>query len=771
MADARKSKKESVASDQAGAQAAPAAQTAPATAAAPEGAGAGSPGTPATPATPPTPYDDIERIVAGHHHDPHSVLGAHVTEQGLVIRVLRPFATTVTLHTAAGDIPMAHEHEGVWVAHLPEHASVIDYRLAVAYGGEAIPADDPYHYLPTVGEMDLHLIREGRHELIWEVMGAHVRTFTTDLGPVTGVSFAVWAPNARGVRVVGDFNGWDGRATPMRSLGSSGIWELFIPHVNEGVRYKYEIAGQDGVHRTKADPYALRTEVPPSTASIVWQSRYEWGDSEWLAQRDAHNPHTGPMSTYEVHLGSWRPGLSYRDLARELVAYVTEHRFTHVELLPVMEHPYAPSWGYQVTGYWAPTSRFGNPDDFKFLVDSLHQAGIGVILDWVPAHFPKDEWALARFDGTPLFEHPDPRKGEHPDWGTLVFDFGRNEVRNFLVANAVYWCQEFHADGLRVDAVASMLYLDYSREDGQWVPNEFGGRENLDAVRFLQEMNATVYRRCPGVVTIAEESTSWPGVTKPTDAGGLGFGMKWNMGWMHDTLEYIKHEPIHRKFHHNDLTFSLVYQWSENFLLPISHDEVVHGKGSLVERSPGDYWQKQATLRAYLGFMWAHPGKKLLFMGSEFGQWSEWSDERGLDWWLAGWDDHRGISTCVSDLNALYRSTPALWDLDFSPDGFEWIVSDAAEDNTIAWLRKDSHGGVLAAVSNFSPVVREGYRIGLPFAGTWREVLNTDSSVYGGGTNVGNYGGVHAEQGGHHGRPASACITVPPLATVWFKPE
>ena len=718
-----------------------------------------------------TPYEQIERIVAGHHHDPHSILGAHVSENGLTVRVLRPFATSVTLVTAAGDVPMEHEHEGVWVARLPEHTGVVDYRLAVAYGHDPMPADDPYHYLPTVGEMDLHLIREGRHELLWEVMGAHVRTFTTELGTVSGVSFAVWAPNAQGVRVVGDFNGWDGRSTPMRSLGSSGIWELFIPHVNEGVRYKYEIVGRDGVHRTKADPYAFRTEVPPSTASLVWQSKYEWGDHDWMSARASQNPHNGPMSTYEVHLGSWRLGLSYRELAHELVDYVTRHGFTHVEFLPVMEHPYAPSWGYQVTGYWAPTSRFGNPDDFKFLVDQLHQAGVGVILDWVPAHFPKDDWALARFDGTTLFEHADPQRGEHPDWGTLIFDFGRNEVRNFLVANAVYWCQEFHADGLRVDAVASMLYLDYSREAGQWTPNEFGGRENLDAVRLLQEMNATVYRRCPGVVTIAEESTSWPGVTKSTDQGGLGFGLKWNMGWMHDTLEYIKNEPIHRKYHHNELTFSLVYQWSENFLLPISHDEVVHGKGSLVDRAPGDYWQRQATLRAYLGFMWAHPGKKLLFMGSEFGQWTEWSAEGGLDWWLAGWDDHRGIADCVRDMNLLYRDTPALWQLDNEPAGFEWLVSDAADDNTIAWLRKDAHGGVIAAVSNFSPVVREGWRLGLPFAGTWREVLNTNAAAYGGGTNIGNYGRVHAESVGHHGRPASALITVPPLATVWFQPE
>ena len=713
---------------------------------------------------------DIDRIVDGWHHDPHSILGAHIDakKSQVAIRVLRPWATSVTVVTKAGKIATTHEHRGVWLATIAG-TEIPDYRLEVSYGGDALPADDPYHYLPSIGEIDLHLIGEGRHELLWTVLGAHVRSYTTDLGTVTGVAFTVWAPNASGVRVVGDFNHWDGTSTPMRSLGSSGIWELFVPNIGTGVRYKFEIHTRDGRTLTKADPMAKRTEVPPSTASVVWESDYTWGDGEWMRKRNANNPHNGPMSTYEVHLGSWRLGLSYRDLARELVDYVKAHNFTHVEFMPVMEHPYAPSWGYQVTGYWAPTSRFGNPDDFRFLVDTLHQNGIGVILDWVPAHFPKDEWALARFDGTALYEHPDPQRGEHPDWGTLIFDFGRNEVRNFLVANAVYWCEEFHADGLRVDAVASMLYLDYSREEGQWTPNEFGGRENLDAVRFLQEMNATVYRRCPGVVTIAEESTSWAGVTQPTDNGGLGFGFKWNMGWMHDTLEYIKHEPVHRAFHHNELTFSMVYQWSENFVLPISHDEVVHGKGSLVDRAPGDYWQKQATLRAYLGFMWSHPGKQLIFMGSEFGQWREWSEESGLDWWLTDHEDHRGIQRCIRDMNAVYRQTPALWEHDNNPLGFEWIVSDAAADNIIAFLRKDSQGGQLAAVCNFAPVVREGWRLALPATGTWHEVLNTDSSVYGGGTNVGNFGAVTAESVGHHGRPASAVITVPPLATVWFR--
>ncbi len=539
------------------------------------------------PTVAPVDVHDLQRVIEGRHHDPHGILGPHVHEGAVTIRTLRPWATSVVALVATPDgekrYELAHEHGGIFTG-LLDVAEVPDYRLEVAYGGEPAVLDDPYRFLPTLGDMDLHLLGEGRHETLWTVLGAHEHVYPSSLGDVHGTSFAVWAPNAQGVRVVGDHNHWDGTGTPMRSLGSSGVWEVFVPGVGGGSRYKFAILGRDGVWRTKADPLAQHTEHPPATASVVFTSTYEWQDSDWLTARAARDPHNSAMSTYEVHLGSWRPGLTYTQLADELVAYVVELGFTHVELMPVMEHPYAPSWGYQVTSYFAPTSRFGSPDEFRFLVDKLHQAGIGVILDWVPAHFPKDEWALARFDGTPLYEHADPRRGEQPDWGTYVFDFGRREVRNFLVANATYWLEEFHVDGLRVDAVASMLYLDYSRKDGEWSPNIYGGRENLEAVSFLQEANATAYKRSPGVVTIAEESTAWPGVTRPTHLGGLGFGLKWNMGWMHDTLQYVHRQPVHRQWHHHEMTFALVYAWSEQYVLPISHDEVVHGKGSLIAR-------------------------------------------------------------------------------------------------------------------------------------------------------------------------------------------
>jgi 1,4-alpha-glucan branching enzyme len=715
---------------------------------------------------PDVPVEELERVVGGSHHDPHGVLGAHLVGGTVVIRTLRPDAERVVAHVGDEQVELRHVHGGVWQAVL-DRTDVPHYGLAVTYGGRTYPADDPYRYLPTLGDMDLHLIGEGRHEQLWRVLGAHVRRYGVPGGEVTGTSFAVWAPSARGVRVMGDFNSWDGRAHPMRSLGSSGVWELFVPGVGAGAHYKFQVLGADSVWREKADPMARRTEVPPLTASVVDESVYTWSDAGWLEQRAAQPTHARPMSVYEVHLGSWRQGLSYKELADQLVEYVTWLGYTHVELLPVAEHPFGGSWGYQVTSYFAPTSRFGSPDELRHLVDRLHQAGIGVIVDWVPAHFPKDEWALSRFDGTPLYEHADPRRGEQMDWGTLVFDFGRREVRNFLVANAVYWLEEFHIDGLRVDAVASMLYLDYSREEGQWLPNEYGGRENLEAVAFLQEANATVYRRVPGVAMIAEESTAWPGVTRPTHLGGLGFGFKWNMGWMHDSLDYVSREPVYRGYHHHQMTFSMVYAYSENYVLPISHDEVVHGKGSLLRKMPGDRWQQLANVRAYLAFMWAHPGKQLLFMGQEFAQESEWSESRSLDWWLLDTPDHRGVALLVKELNEVYRRTPALWTQDHEQAGFAWIDANDAAGNVFSFLRFGADGSAVACIANFAGMPHEAYRLGLPWPGTWREVLNSDAEAYS-GSGVGNYGAVEAGTDGWHGQPASTVLTVPPLGTVWL---
>ncbi|MEG3631863.1 1,4-alpha-glucan branching enzyme [Streptomyces poriticola] len=719
---------------------------------------------------------DRERLLAGTHHDPHTVLGAHPVPGGLAFRAFRPYALGVTV--VAGDLraELQDDGDGFFSALLPP-AEVPDYRLLVTYDGTVHETEDAYRFLPTLGEFDLHLIGEGRHEQLWRALGAEPMTHQG----VPGTRFTVWAPNARGVRVAGDFNFWDGTGHPMRSLGSTGVWELFLPGIGEGELYKFEITGPDGSRTLRADPLARRTEAPPATSSVVHASHHTWGDSAWLARRAETPVHEAPLSVFEVHLPSWRPGLSYRELAEQLPGYVRDLGFTHVELMPVAEHPFGGSWGYQVTGFYAPTARLGPPDDFKYLVDRLHQAGIGVLMDWVPAHFPRDAWALARFDGRPLYEHEDPLRSAHPDWGTLEFDFGRREVRNFLVANAVYWCEEFHIDGLRVDAVASMLYLDYSREPGRWTPNAHGGRENLDAVAFLQEMNATLYRRVPGVVTVAEESTAWDGVTRathhqgPSGFGGLGFGLKWNMGWMHDSLEYMAHEPVHRKYHHHEMTFSMVYAYSENYVLPISHDEVVHGKRSLVSKMPGDWWQQRADHRAYLGFMWAHPGKKLLFMGQEFAQGAEWSEAHGPDWWLldpayGAEPDHRGVRDLVRDLNAVYRETPALWQRDTAPQGFAWIVGDAADDNVFAFLRYDAAGTPLLSVSNFSPVVRSEYRLGVPEeVPAWHEVLNTDRPGYG-GSGVTNADVVKPEPQGRHGRGASLRLTLPPLATLWLCP-
>ncbi len=723
--------------------------------------------------TSPIPVDPtvLDAVAQGSYYAPHSVLGAHPGDGGITVRTVRHLADAVEVVTADAAYPAAHERGGVWTAVLPLD-DIPDYRLRVTYGDQTTLLDDPYRFLPTLGEMDTYLISEGRHEELWTVLGAHVRHYTGPMGDVSGVGFAVWAPSARAVRVVGDFNFWDGTATAMRSLGVSGVWEIFVPGVAVGARYKFEIQGPAGNWFQKADPLARATEIPPSTASVVTDLFHEWGDDAWMRARPTRTPHTGPMSIYEVHVGSWKQGLGYRGLADELIPYLQETGFTHVEFMPVAEHPFGGSWGYQVTSYYAPTARYGTPDDFRYLVDRLHQAGIGVLLDWVPAHFPKDDWALARFDGTPLYEDPDPLRGEHPDWGTYVFNFGRREVRNFLVANALYWLQDFHIDGLRVDAVASMLYLDYSRKDGQWRPNQYGGRENLEAIQFLQEANATAYRRNPGIVMIAEESTAWPGVTAPTSGGGLGFGMKWNMGWMNDTLRYMREDPVNRRWHHGELTFSLVYAFSENFVLPLSHDEVVHGKGSLYSKMPGDDWQRLAGLRALYAYQWSHPGKQLLFMGQEFGQQQEWAESYSLDWWLLDEPRHRGLEQLVARLNAVYRAEPALWDDDYT--GFEWIDASDGDHNVISYLRKgpdaEDRQRVLVCLANFAGTPHEGYRVGLPFGGEWEEVLNTDDEAFG-GSGVVNVGPIVAESVSWNGRPASVELRVPPLGAVWLAPR
>jgi 1,4-alpha-glucan branching enzyme len=635
-----------------------------------------------------------------------------------------------------------------------------------------------------LGELDLHLIGEGRHEQLWQALGAHVRELPDPAtgAPVAGTSFAVWAPNARSVRVVGDFNGWDGNAHAMQPAPSGGIWTVFVPGVGGGAYYQYLIEGADGVWRQKADPMAYAAEAPPATGSRVFESTHVWKDDAWIDERSRKVAVNEPMSVYEMHLGSWKRHpdgsfWSYDELADPvdgLPAYLADLGFTHVELMPVMQHPFGGSWGYHVTSYFAPDARFGDPDGFRRLVDALHQAGIGVILDWVPGHFATDQWALVRFDGTPLYEHPDPRRGWHPEWGSHIFDFGRREVRNFLFANALYWLAEFHADGLRVDGVASMLYLDYARNDGEWVPNKYGGHENLEAVQFLQELNATVYKRVPGIVTIAEESTSWPGVTGATSGGGLGFGFKWNMGWMHDSLDYLKRDPVHRAYHHGELTFALVYAYSENYVLPLSHDEVVHGKGSLPRKMPGDEWQQLANLRAYLAYMWAHPGKPLVFMGTEFAQISEWAEARELDWHLLDQSGHAGMLSMVRDLNRRYVELPALWRQDNQPEGFAWIDANDAGHNVFSFLRRAEGEPDLACVTNFANSVHSHYRLGLPAAGEWTEVLNTDATLYG-GSGVGNLGAITAEVApdlesrAPGGSPAYAVLTLPPLATIWLR--
>lgn len=715
-----------------------------------------------------------DRVSNGSHHDPHATLGVHQAEGGWVIRTLKPMAKSVKVVMQGGvEVELNHVWNGIWDGFVASK-NVPDYRIKATYSTDGQThewlVDDPYRHLPTIGELDLHLIGEGRHEELWQALGSHVLTFDGPMGKTRGTSFKVWAPNAKAVRVVGDFNHWNGVAHAMRVMGSTGVWEIFIPGIEAGSAYKFEILTKSGAWIKKIDPMARHTQCPPETASVVTESTHKWADKKWLDARKKRDALSSPMSIYELHAGSWRHSMNYRDLADELIPYIQEMGFTHVEFMPLAEHPFAPSWGYQVTGYYAPTSRFGSPDDLKYLIDRLHNAGIGVILDWVPAHFPKDDWALARYDGEPLYEHADPRRGEHPDWGTYIFDFGRTEVRNFLVANALYWLEEFHIDGLRVDAVASMLYLDYSREGDNWLPNEHGGRENLDAIRFMQEANATAYRRNPGIMMIAEESTSWGGVSAPTDGGGLGYGFKWNMGWMNDTLKYIEKDPMYRKHHHGELTFSMLYAYNEKFVLPISHDEVVHGKGSLLAKMPGDRWQQLANVRAYLTYMWSHPGKQLLFMGSEFGQPSEWNQERGLDWWILEQPTHQALKSLVATLNKLYLEIPALWELDHDHGGFVWIDGGNADANALSFLRYDKKGNPLAVVINFAGQPHHDFRIGLPKSGEWIEVLNTDAEEFG-GSGVGNFGKINANLEGTHGQPHSASISVPPLGAVWFKPK
>ncbi len=715
----------------------------------------------------------VQQLIRGELRDPHYILGAHPAPPPApagttVVRAWRPEAQTVQCLVDGETVAKLEMVDAAGLFEGTVDAAPSDYQLEVGYPDGTFTLRDPYAFEPTLGELDLHLLGEGSHRRLHEVLGAHVRT----VRDVAGVSFAVWAPNARSVRIVGDFNSWDGRLHPMRALGGSGIWELFVPDIGPGSFYKFEILTTGGSLILKTDPFAFATEAPPATASVVHETAYEFGDTEWMRKRGEHDAHTQPMTVYEVHIGSWRRDsdgqpLSYRTLAPQLADYCRELGFTHVEFLPVAEHPFGGSWGYQVSNYFAPTARFGSPDDFKYLVDTLHQAGVGVVVDWVPAHFPKDEWALARFDGTALYEHLDPRKGEHPDWGTLVFNFGRNEVRNFLISNALYWIEEFHVDGLRVDAVASMLYLDYSREEGQWLPNAFGGRENLEAIEFLKQLNEVVHGEHPGVLMLAEESTAWPGVSRPVYLGGLGFGFKWNMGWMHDTLSYFSKDPIHRRYHHNNLTFSLMYAWSENFVLPLSHDEVVHGKGSLIGKMPGDKWQRLANLRCLLAYMWAHPGKQLLFMGGEIAQEREWDHDWSLDWQVLDDPAHRGVQKMVGDLNKVYRSLPALWELDCSPDGFRWIDANDADNNVISFFRTAADGSVLVCVCNLSPIPRTGFRVGLPKAGEYTEVLNTDAAPYG-GTNTGNMGSITALERPWHGLEYSADLTLPPLGVVWL---
>ena len=715
---------------------------------------------------------DVAAIVAARHEDPFAVLGQHQTPSGPVVRAFVPYAET--LHAVAPDgteVALEGRPEpGFFEGLVPD--GHIRYRLRAATGGGTWELDNPYSFGPVLGAIDDHLFVEGTHQELYRQFGAHARRHDG----VDGVHFAVWAPNARRVSVVGTFNDWDGRRLQMRKRIESGLWEIFAPGVAPGTIYKYEILGRDGaLQPLKADPVGLQGELRPSTSSVVAApTPFAWSDGRFLAERGLGDKRRKPLSFYEVHLGSWRRGdgngfLSYDEIADQLIPYAVDMGFTHLELMPISEHPLDASWGYQPVGLFAPTRRFGCPEDFARFVDRAHAAGLGVVIDWVPAHFPIDVHGLARFDGTPLYEYADPRRGFHPDWNTAIYDFARREVAGMLAANALYWLDHFHLDGLRVDAVASMLYLDYSRAAGEWLPNWDGGNDNREAVEFLKRVNQLVYATHPGAMTIAEESTSWPGVSRPVHAGGLGFGFKWNMGWMNDTLDFMAQDPVHRRWHYDRMTFGLLYAFSENFVLPLSHDEVVHGKKSIVSKMPGDEWQRFANVRAYYGFMWGHPGKKLLFMGSEFGQTAEWNFDQSLDWHLLRYDIHRGVQDLIRDLNGIYRATPALHARDCEPEGFRWVVADDHANSVLAWLRFGEPGDApVAVVSNFTPVPLDNYRIGLPLSGRWEEMLNTDAGRYG-GSNLGNLGGVMAKAEPSHGLPASAEVVLPPLATVFLR--
>jgi 1,4-alpha-glucan branching enzyme len=728
--------------------------------------------------------DKVGQLVDGRYENPFELLGPHEVEvsgrKALAVRAYLPQTEQAWVVDGAHEItrPMRRIHPaGLFEAICPppDEESRPNYKLRIAEnGGEKKDMHDPYAFPHLLSDYDLHLMGEGTHWQCYNKLGAQLRT----IEGVEGVNFAVWAPNASSVSLVGDFNSWDGRRHPMRKHIPGGYWELFVPGLSEGTLYKYQIKN-NGETFEKCDPFGFGAEVPPQTASkVIDLSRYHWHDTSWMGHREETKWLDKPISMYEVHLGSWRrPGddptrwLTYRDLAHQLVEYVQEMGYTHIELLPVSEHPLSASWGYQTVGYYAATSRYGTPQDFMYFVDLCHQHDIGVILDWVPAHFPRDGHGLRRFDGTAMYEHEDPRQGEHRDWGTHIFNYGRNEVCNYLISNALFWMDKYHIDGIRVDAVASMLYLDYSREDDDWIPNEYGGRENLDAIRFLKEFNEQVHLQFPGALTIAEESTAWPGVSKPTYLGGLGFSLKWNMGWMNDTLDYMGHEPIHRKYHHDDLTFSLIYAFHENFTLPFSHDEVVHGKGSLLDQMPGDLWQKFANLRLLYSYMWTHPGKKLLFMGQDFGQWLEWNFDTSLQWDLLQWESHQGLQKCVADLNRLYREESALHQYDFDGRGFEWVDCHNWEESIFSYLRKGKDpDDFLLVCSNFTPIPRPNYRVGVPLLAEYDEVFNSDSQFYAGG-NVGNGPGNQADDISAHGRPASLEITLPPLGTTVLKPR